>query len=178
MMSKDIFEKLIKKYTPEELVEGYVFPAELSKAEELILREEIRRVREERLRQSGEKERIFADLVRLKLQMRDYIQDRYFDPEMHFGSFLLEYLRIIRRSQKNLASEIGIHPSRLNRILHDREDPNIELVYRLEKHSGMLIPALLWWRLLVKKLEHYLKIDESVREREGKKVKNELKLSA
>lgn len=177
-MNKDIFEKLSRRYSPEELAEGYVFPTELSEAEARALREEIRRVREERLRQSGEKERIFADLVRLKLQMRDYIQDRHFDPDMHFGSFLGEYLRIIGRSQKDLAADIGIHPSRFNRILHDREDPNIELVYRLEKHSDRVLPALLWWRLLVKKQEYHLKIDEQARERAARKVKNELKLSA
>lgn len=177
-MSKEIYKKLSSKFSPEELAEGYVFPVEMSEAEELELREEMRQVREARLRESNEKERIFADLVRLKLQMRDYIQAIHFDPEMHLGRFLAEYLRIIGRSQKDLASDLGIHPSRLNRILHDREDPNMGLIYRLEKHSGMTIPAILWWRLLIKKQEHFLKMDERTREKEGKKVKNELRLSA
>jgi len=177
-MSKEIYKKLSAKFSPEELAEGYVFPVDMSEAEQLALREEMRQVREARLRESSEKERIYADLVRLKLQIKDYIQTTHFDPELHFGKFLAEYLRIIGRSQKELASDLGIHPSRLNRILHGREDPNIGLVYRLEKHSGMTIPAILWWRLLIKKQAHFLKTDEHTRERESKKVKNALKLSA
>ena len=29
--------------------------------------------------------------------------------------------------------------------------------YRLEKHSGQLIPALLWWKLMIKKRANELK---------------------
>ncbi|MCB0836571.1 MAG: hypothetical protein KDD63_25445 [Bacteroidetes bacterium] len=177
-MNEDIYKKLSKKYSPEELVEGYVFPVELSEEEESKLREEILLVRQEKLRQNSDQERMFAELVRLKLQITDYIKAPYFDPNLHFGSFLTEYLNVIRRSQKEFASDIAIHPSRLNRLLHDKEDPNIELTYRLEKHSGGTIPAILWWKLLIKKQEYLLKIDSSTRKKEEKKVKNDLRLSA
>ncbi len=48
--------------------------------------------------------------------------------------------------------------------------PNIPLVYRLEKHSGRLIPALLWWKIFTKKMEAYIQNDTTRRLFEAGKV--------
>ena len=45
-------------------------------------------------------------------------------------------------------------------------------MYRLESHSGEQIPALLWWKLLVKKLEFDITNNKEQSEVEKEKVKN------
>jgi len=42
----------------------------------------------------------------------------------------------------------------------------------LEKHSGNIISALTWWKLIVKKQEYLIRKDEETRAREAAKVKN------
>ncbi len=51
-------------------------------------------------------------------------------------------------------------------------------MYRLEEHSGNLIPAIYWWKLVAKKQEHILKQDLKTRKKEGAKVKNAVKFRA
>ena len=48
-------------------------------------------------------------------------------------------------------------------------EPNIEFVYRLEKHSGELIPALIWWKLIIRKQEFEIKQDKKTRKKEASK---------
>ena len=47
-------------------------------------------------------------------------------------------------------------------------------MYRLEWHSGKMIPATYWFRLYAKKLEHTIKENQEKRTEANKKVKNEL----
>ena len=46
---------------------------------------------------------------------------------------------------------------------------NVELAYRLEKHSGGLIKAEHWWRLSILKQEYFIKQDTVGRSWEGEK---------
>ena len=80
----------------------------------------------------------------------------------------------------DFANDLNIHKTKLSRILNNRENPNIELMYRLEHHSGQMIPATYWYRLFTKKQEEDIKLNHEKRKLESKKVKNELnfKLSA
>jgi hypothetical protein len=48
------------------------------------------------------------------------------------------------------------------------------LSYRLEKHSGKLIKAQLWWQLIAKKQAFMLLQDNETKEMEQRKVKNAL----
>lgn len=89
-----------------------------------------------------------------------------------------EYIRILKRTKKQLSEDLDIHYTRLSRIINNREDPNTELMYRLEKHSGNLISALIWWKLTVKKQEFNLKQDKETRQREASKVKNAIEIRA
>ncbi|MEL6718405.1 MAG: hypothetical protein AAFP82_06800 [Bacteroidota bacterium] len=47
-------------------------------------------------------------------------------------------------------------------------------MYRLEKHSGQLITALMWWQLFTRKLDHELVKDEKKRQAESERVRNGL----
>jgi hypothetical protein len=45
-------------------------------------------------------------------------------------------------------------------------------MYRLDRHSGELIPALIWWKLSSKKQEFDLVTNFELRNTENLKVKN------
>ena len=116
--------------------------------------------------------------MRFKFLIEDYVKNEDYVEERSFGKQLEEYARILNKTKKKLSEDLGIHYTRLSRIINNREEPNIELMFRLEKHSGGLISALHWWRLVTKKQEYYIKMDEQIRKREGAKVKNSIKFRA
>ena len=169
---RKLYEKLSKKYTKEELVEAFVFPSDMSEEEE---QEANRQFREERLRKLANRtpeEKILSGLLRIKYQMKDYINRNQYDPEKTAVHFLNDYLKVIDKKQKDLASDIGIHVTRLSRILNGKEKLSLSIAYRLEAHSGDLIPAIMWWKLVQKEVEQEIKTDEEKRQEEKEKVKN------
>jgi len=173
-----IYHKLREKYTDEEIVESMLVPADLTEEEKEQANEEIRKFRFKLLRETTEEQRVLSDLMRLRFQIEAYIENEEYSKERNFGFFLEEYTRILKRTKKKLSEELSIHYTRLSRIFNDREDPNIELTYRLEQHSGNLISALLWWKISIKKQEYKLKKDEKTRKAEALKVKNSVKFRA
>lgn len=82
-----------------------------------------------------------------------------------------------KKSKKSFSEDIGLHYTKLSRIINDREDPNIELMYRLEAHSADLLPAILWWELLAKKQAFNVRQDVKSKKIEAKKVKNAMVFS-
>jgi len=160
--------------TPEELVKYYVFPHGLSDQEKKQAEAEMKEVRMRLLREMTDAQRMYAELIRLRLRTEQYVNEEAYQEEKTFGSFLREYLTLIRKSQKDFSEDIGLHPTKLSRILHDRDDPNIQLVYRLEKHSARKIPAVLWWKIFMKKVEHEIEENEEMRKAEEAKVENAL----
>lgn len=176
--SEKIYEKLKKKLTDEEIVERYVIPEEISEAERQVVEEEFRSIRMNMLKERSEQQRLLSELMRMKLLIKDYLKNSQYDEAFSFSNQLQAYIKTIDRPKKDFAEEIGIHPTRLSRILSGKESPNIELGYRLEKHCGQLIPAIYWWKLHAKQLEHLIQKDEQKRLEESHKVKNYLKFRA
>lgn len=176
MMKKyeEIYKELRKKYTDEEIAKSMLIPADLTEEERKKANEELRAFRFNLLSERTEAQRIFSDLMRFRFQMEDYIENGIYAEEKSFGKHLEEYIRILKRTKKQLSEDLDIHYTRLSRIINNREDPNTELMYRLEKHSGKLISALTWWKLLIKKQEYHLKQDKETRQKEASKVKNAL----
>ena len=82
---------------------------------------------------------------------------------------------MLKKTHSEFAQDIDIHKTKLSRLLNDRENPNVELMYRLEIHSGKLIPANYWYKLFSKKLEQEIKSNKKIRSEEYKRVKNKLK---
>ena len=105
-------------------------------------RAEFIKMRLQRREELTKKEQLLSNLLSLKYQMKAYIKSREFDKEQRVGRFIELYLKYVGRTQKDLSEEINIHPSRLNRIIKGKEKLGKSLVYRLESHSGDLIPAL------------------------------------
>lgn len=176
MTNQEKFQHLQKKYSPEELVEAYMVPERLSEEELQKANQELREIRLQQIANQTEEQRLLSDIMRLKFQIEEVVKKAVFSAEKSFAKFLEEYITLLRISKKQFASDIGLHYTRLSRILNDREEPNVELAYRLERHSDGLIKAETWWKLSVLKQEFQMQQDVVTRHEEGRKVKNGLKI--
>jgi hypothetical protein len=170
-MENNHFEGL----TPEELVEAAIFPSDLNPEETKAMALEMRELRMSRLAGLTEEEKTYANLVRLRIQMERYLLDEAnLEIEKSFGFFLKIYQTLTGRNQRALALDLGVHHTKLNRLLNDHDFPNLAFIYRLEKHSGKMIPALLWWKTANKKTEFLIHSDKITKIKEGEKVSNGL----
>jgi plasmid maintenance system antidote protein VapI len=173
-----IYKKLRKEMTDEEIVDSMLIPQDMTEEEQRKSNEEIRAFRFKLLRERTEEQRIYSELLRFKFLLEHYINKEPYNEEKSFGKNVEEYVRILNRTKKSLSEDLDVHYTRLSRLINDREEPNIELMYRLEKHSGNLIPAIYWWKLVAKKQEHIIKQDFRTRKKEGSKVKNAIEYRA
>lgn len=180
MMNKyeKTYKKLHEKYSDEEIAESMLIPETLSKGEMEKAKEELLEFRYKLLAEQNEEERIYSDLLRFKYQMEEYINKGIDSPNKSFGKYLEEYARILKRTKKQLSEDLNVHYTRLSRIVNNREEPNVELTYRLEKHCDNLIPFLYWWKLIIKKQEALIKKDEKTRKKEAAKVRNSINFRA
>jgi plasmid maintenance system antidote protein VapI len=169
---EEIYQKLRKEYSDEEIADSMLLPADLTPEEQEQANKELRAFRFKLLAEMTEEQRIYADLLRFRYQLDNYIDNEAYNPLMRFGVQLEEYTRILKRTKKKLSEDLGIHYTKLSRIINDREEPNLALMYRLEEHSGSLVPALIWWKLVVKKQEFEIARDKETRKTEATKVKN------
>ena len=172
MTNEEVYQKLKKELRPEELVEAVFLPKKMTKAEEEASHKEMQAFRIQMLKNRTEEQRIMSELLRLKYLMEDYIEIEPFSELKTFGKYLKEYVEVFKKNRKEIASDLNIHPTKLSRLINEKEEPNIELAYRLEKHSGNLIPALYWWKLTVKKQAYFIEKDEEKRKIEAAKVQN------
>jgi plasmid maintenance system antidote protein VapI len=161
-------------YTEQELAEAHIFAHDLSPIEKTEADKEMTLLRLQRLAAMSDNQKLQSDLLRLKFLMEDAIQQEIYAEKHSFSTFLQAYLKILNKKQVDFAAEISLHPTKLNQIINNKTMPNIPLMYRLEKHSGGLISALLWWRLLTKKMEADIKNDTTRRLLEAKKVHSKL----
>ncbi len=175
---EELYKNLQKELSDEEIAEGYLFPENPEPNEKENISHEFRKLRFKALMERTEEQRLLSELMRMKILMREYFEQSRFDHHFSFSKQLEQYIKVLGRSQKEFAQEIDLHPTKLSRLLNDRENPNIELAYRLEAHCGNIIPALYWWRLFAKSIEESIKTDQDKRSFESKKVKNQLKFSA
>ena len=169
------YNQLRKTLTVEEIAADYIISKDITPEEEKELAAELWKIRQEKMKSMTEEDFIFGDVVRLRILMEDYTKEKEFSPDKTFGKYLLEYIRATRRTRKEISDELSIHYTKLSRIINDKEEPNIELTYRLEKHSGNIIKAELWWKLMIKKQEYKISQDVETKEREQKKVKNPIR---
>jgi transcriptional regulator with XRE-family HTH domain len=161
-------------FTDKELAEAHIFPSNLSTTERQEIDAEMKTLRFQRLAAMSDSEKLQGNLLGLKFQMEDSIQLNTYSEKNNFSTYLQAYLKILNKKQVDFATEIGLHPTKLNQILNNKTMPNIPLMYRLEKHSGGFISALLWWKLLTKKMESDIVNDTKKRQFEANKVSFEL----
>jgi plasmid maintenance system antidote protein VapI len=166
--------KTSKKLTNKELAESYVFPNVLTGKEKEKADQEFLALRMQMLAKRTDDQKLYADVLQLKYKLEDYLNSSAYNKTLTFGYFLMEYLRILNKKQTEFAKEIDLHETRLNRILKDADEPNKQLMYRLEYHSAKIISALMWWRLSEKSAEFALLNDKETQRKEYAKVKNKL----
>lgn len=175
---KKIYEKLSQQLTDEEIADAMLIPANLTAEEQKEADEQLRAFRFKLLAEKTEEQQIYTDLLRFRYLMEAYIENSDYSEQMDFGAQLQAYVRIVRRTKKKLAEELDVHYTKLSRILNRRELPNMEFIYKLEEHSGQLVPALVWWQLLIKKQAHEIKSDKKTRKAAAAKVKRAIALGA
>jgi plasmid maintenance system antidote protein VapI len=166
-----IYQKLREQYTDEEIADSMLIPADLTAEEKEEADKELRAFRRKVLSDMTEEQRLYSDLLRFRYVLEEYIENRDYDENMDFGVQLEEYIRILKRTKKKMSEELDVHYTKLSRIINNRENPNIEFMYRLEEHSGGLIPALIWWKLSIKKQAFEIPRDNATREVAVAKVK-------
>jgi len=177
--SEKLYNELGKVLSHEEIIEAYVFPEEVSNAETTPLTDELfLAVRLQQLQGRSTDELLLSGLMQLKMELRDYFEGNSFEVKFSFPKILERYLNLIGRNQKTFAGEVDIHPTKLSRIINGKENPNIELSYRLERHCGNVISAVYWWRLHARKIEEDVRTNQIMRDEESHKVKNNLKFRA
>lgn len=166
-----IYQKLSKHLTDEEIADSMLIPADLTEEEQEEADKELRAFRLKLLSEMTEDQRLYSDLLRFRYQLEEYIDHKEYDGDMNFGVHLEEYIRILKRTKKKMSEELNVHYTKLSRIINNRESPNIEFMYRLEEHSGGLMPAIVWWKLLIKKQEHEIVKDQETRKMIASQVK-------
>ena len=175
MKYNELYQKLLKQYSENEIADSMLIPDQLNEPQQTYEKKEFMEKRMIMLNNMTEEDRMRADIMRLRFQIEGYLKMEGFSFEKTFGKYLEEYMRILRKDRKEMASDLAVHYTKLSRILNDKEEPNVELTYRLEKHSGQLIKATTWWKLIMKKQAFLINMDEETRKREQQKVKGFLK---
>ena len=161
--------------TDEEIAESYVLRSTLTEEEKAQADAEFKKLRLKKLKSMSDEQVLQSELMRMKLLMKDYFKQNIFLPGFSFANQLKQYIGLLNISHTQFAADVNIHKTKLSRIINSKENPNIELMYRLEIHSGAMIPATYWYRLFSRQIEEEIKTDQESRAIESEKVKNELK---
>lgn len=172
---KDIYQELSQKYTDKEIAESFVLPSNLIEKEQKEMHDAMRDLRKNQRAAMTEQEKMYSALMQLKYQIVNSTDHKY-DPKNNFSKYLIRYMAIVDRTPKEMASDIGLTTKVLSEILANTKEPNRGIFFRLENHSGSLIPALLWWKLTAKKQEYEIIQDKQIRKKEYAKVKNSVRI--
>lgn len=175
--SEEIYEQLSQKYTDEEIVDGFVFNETLSEEEQRKVDEEFKVWRLQQLKNRTPEQLLKGQLMQMQIRINRYLNDRKpYDERFSFANQLRHYIKISTRNSKTIAENLNVHPTKLSRVLNNRENPNTELMHRLEQHSSGMIPAHYWWQLYAKELEFKIKNDLEGKVSAAKAVKQPLSL--
>ena len=176
-MNKDnqkSYKKAVKNLSNKEIAESILISNSGS-----ISQKEHREFLKKRLEQMNNRtkdEVTISNLLQFKYEVETYIDLGEYDPNYSFANCLKRYMQIINKTSKDLTEELTIHKTRLSRILNSREEANSILTYKLEKHSGQLLKAIFWWRLITIKKEYEIVTNKKDRKEATQKVKSVVKL--
>ncbi len=165
-----------KKHTDRQLAEAYIYPVENSRVNEKEERD-YWELRKKRYEERSPEQVVFANILQLKFEMEDYINNANYNREANFGTFLKGYIDGLGKMNKEFADEIDIKPTELSQLINNHRNPNNEILVRLELHSNNTIPAVLWYKLMEKQKEQYIMNNAELRKAESKHVKGRLSFS-
>lgn len=175
--TEKIYKELLAIYSAEEMAESFVFPADLSKEEEIDISLALKEFRSTRQHSTTEENKAIYRLLQLKFILEDEISKPTFDPRYDFGFFLNEYISRLGKKQKSFATEIDVNPTELSQIINKHRKPTDKLILRLAIHSNNNFPATLWFSLLEKERLFELKNNTKIYELERKHVHSVLSFS-
>jgi plasmid maintenance system antidote protein VapI len=164
------YKKLLKKYTPEELAEGFVFPVKLTAKQKKEAAEQLAAARKKVQESMTEETKISLELYHLRFHIEDYLESKEFNPGLTFGSFLKKYVEFFDKKRKDFADEISIDETMLSQLINNHRQPPDYIAIRLEIHSNNIVPAVYWIRLVEKQRLHEITTDKELRKKEKKFV--------
>ncbi len=170
-MTHNQYDILAAEFAPEELADGYVFPAELSKTEQLETEAALAAALTACRQAMTPEVRLKGALLQLRFQMEDYLVKPAYQGQGVFGGYLKRYIDCLKKTRAEFAREIDITPSELSQYINHHRRPPQNVLIRLELHSRGTIPATFWYRLLEKECLHELETNMVLREDQAKYVK-------
>ncbi|WP_116128479.1 transcriptional regulator [Lewinella sp. IMCC34183] len=175
---EQVYKDLLERYSEEEVAESFVASEELTAEVQEKVHKEFLEKRMKSLQGTTGDQKLRSELFAFKIQLEDYFKADSYQEQYNFGSQLKKYIDIVGRTQTEVSNNLSIHKARLSRIINGKENPNPELMYRLQEHSSGAIPAFYWWKLLAKQLEYQIKTDKEKMQEESNKVTNPISLRA
>lgn len=148
----------------------------LNKKEKDSADQELKRLRFERLKQTKSEQKIYAELIGLKFNIIDYLENGIFSEKFLFSEFLKNYVSILNITRRELSNNLGIHETKFSRIINDKENPGIGILYRIEEHSNGILPASLLWQIVTKKIVIEIENNTKEKRKQSKMVTNKLNL--
>lgn len=170
-------KKLFEKYSPEELTDAFIFPITLTLDQRMEAAEQLSAARKKGQKEMTKDDRLSLNVLQLKFQLEDYIQNKEFNPGLTFGHFLKKYVDLLNIKRKMFADEISIDETLLSQFINQHRMPPEYMAIRLEIHSNNSIPATYWFKLVEKQREHELNSNKDLRKKEIKNVHRKLAVS-
>ncbi|MBL0340890.1 MAG: helix-turn-helix domain-containing protein [Bacteroidetes bacterium] len=118
----------------------------MSRLNEFVLSESKKQSPERKLRN---------ELLAIKFQIEDYIEKDKIDSEMRILDFVKLYLKLLKLSQKQLASIFEMKDTNLYKYLIGERKLNQDLVFKLSSFSQT--PPELWYHVQTKNELHELR---------------------
>ncbi|MEM1220579.1 MAG: hypothetical protein AAGH79_16780, partial [Bacteroidota bacterium] len=115
MDKNKLYESLKEKYTLEEITDAMLITEQLTEEEQQKANEEFALLRRKHRQTMSDKDKMLSGLLSIKYQVHRYLQEEKYDESYRLGRVLKRYLKVVKRTQKELSDDISIHPSRLNR---------------------------------------------------------------
>jgi plasmid maintenance system antidote protein VapI len=174
------YKELLKKYGPEELANGFVFPVKLTAKQKKEAAVQLAAARKRTQAEMTDETKFSLNAFGVRFRIESYLNQETFDPEITFGSFLKMYVELMEKKNKEFAEEISIDETMLSQLINNHRMPPDYIAIRLELHSDTIIPATYWIRLVDKQRLHEITTDKELRKKEMKFVHGKLtiKLSA
>ncbi|MCS3795427.1 hypothetical protein [Niastella sp. OAS944] len=160
------YKKLRKRFTPEELVDGFVFPVKLTAKQKKEAAEQLAEARKKSRATMTDETKFSLRTHGIRSRITDALQEDTFNPEHTFGYFLKMYIELLEKKRKEFAAEISIEDTLLSQLINGHRFPPDYVAVRLELHSDNIIPATHWLKLVEKQRLHEVENDEEFRKRE------------
>lgn len=84
----------LDKISSAELVDSFMIPEQLSLEQKSRADQELAVIRKQRRKEQSTQEKLYGQLLQLRITMQDYIKQETFDPEKNFAYFLKSYIEI------------------------------------------------------------------------------------